>query len=258
MGIINLKLKKYKKFFIRALSILNIISFNIYTMNIEKNIDVVIKRELFEAIKNYNIEKVRELLNQIANLLNLLDSTYEISDQKKFEAIADIINSKEEYEYTPLHWAAQKGDKAIVKLLISNGADIHAINSAGSIPLHRAVMHSDREMAQILIQAGSCVNLQDFKDYTSLHWATLRGCSRAGDTLILLIDNGVDIDRVTIEGDTALHFAATYNRQDMVQILLQAGANNNIKNNKNETATDVAKTQEIKDLIISAMYFRRR
>ena len=56
---------------------------------------------------------------------------------------------------TPLHLAALKGDSETVKVLISAGADIHALNEEGATPLHLAAESGHSEVVRILIEAGA-------------------------------------------------------------------------------------------------------
>jgi len=50
------------------------------------------------------------------------------------------INAKDEYGWTPLHYAAIKGQKEVVELLIAKGADINSKNQSGETPLHEAAV----------------------------------------------------------------------------------------------------------------------
>ena len=58
---------------------------------------------------------------------------------------------------TPLHYAAGKGHKKIVELLIAKGADVHEKAKDGTTPLHSA---TTKEIAELLITEGADVNPQ--------------------------------------------------------------------------------------------------
>ena len=45
---------------------------------------------------------------------------------------------------TPLHYAAQKGHKEIIELLITNGADLNAKTGRGTTPLHLAAANAHK------------------------------------------------------------------------------------------------------------------
>jgi len=60
------------------------------------------------------------------------------------------INAKDEYGWTPLHYAAIKGQKEVVELLIAKGADINSKNQSGETPLHDAIDWNHKEMVELL------------------------------------------------------------------------------------------------------------
>ena len=64
-------------------------------------------------------------------------------------------NTQDNEGRTPLHLAALKGDIGTVKVLISAGADIHALNEEGATPLHLAAKGGHSEVVRILIEAGA-------------------------------------------------------------------------------------------------------
>ncbi len=59
--------------------------------------------------------------------------------------------TKNDYGWTPLHWAASRGHKEIVELLIAKGANVNAKNKYGTTPLDMA---NDRETADLLRKHG--------------------------------------------------------------------------------------------------------
>lgn len=56
---------------------------------------------------------------------------------------------------TPLHWAAYKGHKDTVKLLIMTGADVMRVDTEGCSPLHWASIKGHTEACMALLQGGS-------------------------------------------------------------------------------------------------------
>ncbi|XP_032936808.1 arf-GAP with SH3 domain, ANK repeat and PH domain-containing protein 3 isoform X3 [Catharus ustulatus] len=79
---------------------------------------------------------------------------------------------------------------------------------AGELPLHMAVRHADR----------SSLPLVDF-----------------------IIQNGGTLDRVTQDGNTALHYGAFYNQPNCLKLLLKGKATFTTVNAAGETALDVAR-----------------
>jgi ankyrin repeat protein len=63
-----------------------------------------------------------------------------------------------------LHFAAQRGHKEVVELLITKGADMHARDPNEQTPLHIAASRGYKEIAELLIAAGADVNAKDDND----------------------------------------------------------------------------------------------
>ncbi len=64
------------------------------------------------------------------------------------------------------------------------------------------------------------------------------------------------INQTDPDGNTPLHYAVSKNNLAIVQMLIDAGADQNIKNNNRETAIDIAQRNnsiEITDLLIDKM-----
>jgi hypothetical protein len=81
-------------------------------------------------------------------------ATGNIEAVKQHLAAGWDVDAEDNYESSPLQFAAQGGHKKIVELLIAGGADVNA-NEDGSSPLHIA---ANREIAELLITNGADVN----------------------------------------------------------------------------------------------------
>ena len=66
------------------------------------------------------------------------------------------IDAKDKDEYTPLHFAARRGNTNIAELLIENGADTNAQNKYGYTPLFTTISNvSHTDIANLLIENGA-------------------------------------------------------------------------------------------------------
>ncbi len=72
---------------------------------------------------------------------------------------------------SPLHWAAYKGNKNVVKLLLRKDPDVNNKNSRGSTPLHTAVNH--KEVVVLLLAAGADASIQNGNNETALQVAKM-------------------------------------------------------------------------------------
>ena len=68
----------------------------------------------------------------------------------------------------------------------------------------------------------------------------------------MLIAAGADVNAKDDKNETALWWAAHEGHIEIAKALIAAGADVNAKDNDNETAMDVAKNNEIKELLKAA------
>jgi ankyrin repeat protein len=88
------------------------------------------------------------------------------------------------------------------------------------------------------VDSGVPVNRgQDVSYPTALHDA-VKGKNL--DIIEFLIDAGADINRADGKGDTPLHYAAMSNDAEVVKALLKGGADASYKNDQDATPLDVA------------------
>jgi ankyrin repeat protein len=76
----------------------------------------------------------------------------------------------------PLHDAAHFGSVRVVQALLSNGADVHAMDAAGWTPLHMAAAHGRAGIIRALVAAGADVHVEDGEGKTPK--ARARLCSQ--------------------------------------------------------------------------------
>lgn len=148
-------------------------------------------------------------------------------------------------EGTPLHVAichcldsghfAGQGHVAVVRLLLNQGANLHASRAFSGTPLHDAADRGHIEIAEILLSHGANINSKEEDHHrTPLHRAV--GAGQA--TMVkFLIAQGADVNAVadfTLEGSspraypdcgmTPLHIAAREGSLDVARQLVAAGA----------------------------------
>lgn len=132
-----------------------------------------------------------------------------------------VINKKDSDGMTALHRAAQVGNEALVRLLLSNGADTKAKVGIGRTVLHLAEEGRNEAVIQLLLEKGWNPKVKDRRGRTVLHDA-----ARTGHRTVvqLLLEKGADLEAKDNEGRTALHFAAGWGHDTVVQLLVEKGA----------------------------------
>ena len=102
----------------------------------------------------------------------------------------DIDERDVQYDATALQWAAEYGHKAIVEILISNGADLNALNNEGRTALHWATLNSRLETCKVLIKKGAKLNIRDENEETPIDFAISNGSSNNDETIVFLRKHG--------------------------------------------------------------------
>ncbi|MGE0814169.1 MAG: ankyrin repeat domain-containing protein [Vicinamibacterales bacterium] len=129
---------------------------------------------------------------------------------------------------SPVADAAMKGDRAAVRALIAQGADVNAAQGDGMSALHWAADRGDAELAEMLVYAGANPRaVTRIGQYTPLHLA-----SRAGSLGVVqvLLKNGAEADaKTSVSGATPLHLAASAGNAAVINALLDAKADVNAK-----------------------------
>jgi ankyrin repeat protein len=124
---------------------------------------------------------------------------------------------------TPLHQAAWDGHKEIVELLITNSANVDALDRYRETPLHAAADEGHKEIAELLITNGADVDGKYNTNYntkTPLHYAAGEGHK---EIIELLIANGADVDVKTPSQNTALDLAVIFKHTETADLLRKHG-----------------------------------
>lgn len=138
---------------------------------------------------------------------------------------------------TPLMLAIQGQHRELTVVLIERGADVNKPNLKRVSPLHVAVYQQDQELVRALLDGGADATAVD---------NTLKGaiCYAAanGDVEIvrILLDRGVNVNAIYGNDLTALMWAAGYGQEDVIKLLLERGADPGLRDNRGQTAREMA------------------
>jgi len=121
-----------------------------------------------------------------------------------------------------LWWAALQGNIDIAALLIEHGADVNAEPPDGMTALMRALDEGHVEVARLLLESGVDVNRADTDmGRTAIHGACLRGWP---DVVELLLEYGAEHSVEDAYGMTPLEYAGRYGHRNVAEVLKGAGA----------------------------------
>ena len=151
--------------------------------------------------------------------------------------------------HTPLHTAAKCGYIDVAKLLLAAKADVDKEDKLGETPLFKAVISGHQDLTALLLSAGSDPNTTNTGypgvvggGWTPLHWTAKRGC---GEIAKLLLNAGAEVDKVNPNwmDMTPLHCASLYSRIDIIQVLLDGGADIKKKDSSGRTPLEIASSR---------------
>lgn len=110
---------------------------------------------------------------------------------------------------------------AVARLLIGRGVPVDAQNKAGSTPLHSARAYTDNMgIAEALLQSGADANVQDRNGNTPLHIIACDPeiCNRTDTEAELLIAFGADPTVKNNRGQSAQDLAIGRNRPELANL----------------------------------------
>ncbi len=149
---------------------------------------------------------------------------------------------------TALHAAAANGNLEIVELLIERGADVNLRDIHGRVPMFVALAEHQPEVAKRLAVAGTDPEVRTVDGST-----LLMAAARAEHVELVqwALDHGTDVNAIRPEKNnaTALIMAAKKGSPEIVSLLLAGGADPSAVNKDGKTALDLAKGEDVKELL---------
>jgi ankyrin repeat protein len=144
------------------------------------------------------------------------------------------------------NWPNEKGEPALTLALFLESDKVarylatvpqlrtEVTNVAGETPLMLAAITRQMDVAQTLIDRGAEVNRPG---WTPLHYAATSGHI---PMIRLMLENSAYIDAEAPNGNTPLMMAVQFATPAAVKLLLEEGADPNVKNRHGQTARDLA------------------
>jgi ankyrin repeat protein len=197
------------------------------------------EKELFEAVKKNNYEKVEKLLK---------------------EGVSP--NIRDDREFTPLHYA---DDYKIAEILIKNGAKVNVKNKYGHPPLMYAIGRSQVKIVKLLVKQGADIHfelpnedsiilldsIRSIWNYRTKHYKYDKILIEKHIRIMnYLLAKGVDINEKNKQGNTILFAAVNFlSPKTVIEFLIQKGAKVNVINNYGESPLDWAIKKKRKKII---------
>jgi len=132
------------------------------------------------------------------------------------------VNAPQADGATAIAWAAYRNDTELADILIAAGANVRTPNREGATPLYLASIGGNTKMIEKLVKAGADPNERGTHGETPLMLAARNGNL---DAMKVLLDNKADINaKEKLRGTTALMWAAEQAHPAAISFLLQRGA----------------------------------
>jgi ankyrin repeat protein len=157
------------------------------------------------------------------------------------------INARGGNEATPMHVAARAGHVDVLSLLLEHGADVDVRNDTGGTPLRCASWYGKLEVGQVLLDCGADINARDNLGQTPLSGAV--SCGHLEFARMLVKRGTRGNTQNTHNRYSPLHWAVQKKCIQAVRLLLEHGADVNVRNKSGETPSQLTSQQEIVELL---------
>jgi ankyrin repeat protein len=198
------------------------------------------KREkLLREASNGNLEAVKNLVESGVSV-NTKDSDGETAlmsavDSDSVETVKYLlehgakVNHRDRDGLTP--FLCLKSGSKCAEILIAHGANINHADKDGMTPLKYAVYDGDIERVGLLLESGAKLDKRKGFEWFSLFFALFPGYGQDFNKAFQILDKGFDADLVPANRGrwTALIWAVRLNHTDIAKLLIESGADVNIK-----------------------------
>lgn len=166
---------------------------------------------------------------------------------------------------TPLHLAIMNKYIVFAILLLLRGADLNATNSAGWTPLITAIYYDRPEIAKMLLQKNVDITYETYSGESAITAAIDKSNYQIIESLLA---KGIDINEASISWQSDLNTDATNitplsyavlskvvkDKLGVILLLINRGADKNIRDKSGKTALDYAKEEGNADVIEALEY----
>ncbi len=157
------------------------------------------------------------------------------------------LNTRDEHGNHALLVAIREGSLKVANFLLEQPlVQVEARNPRGESPLMMAAIKGQLPLAKRLIERKAEVNKPG---WAPLHYAAANAEPVGLDLVRLLLEHHAYIDAESPNKTTPLMMAARYGSPQVVQLLLEEGADATLKNEQGLNALDFAQVAERKDAV---------
>jgi ankyrin repeat protein len=162
-----------------------------------------------------------------------------------------VVSSKD----TALTLACKNDRGPVATSLLKAGANMNHTNAYGNTAIHEAIREDFIGLAYQLLNAGADVSIRNHKGSTPLHFLCYTSPEESEDVRASqefaksLIQQGADVNVPDNQGLTPFLVCCASGREDLMDILLEHGADSNACDNKERSVVDVAEFYEQSNIV---------
>ncbi len=206
------------------------------------------------AAASRNIEMIEFLKEKGANLNAQEQEGYtalhiamhdegDIETFKKLLELGAEIEIRDMFKKTPLHQACEWGLAEYVSALLENGADVNVLSDqyrkltplVSAMQARRVDHNTKKEIVKMLLEHDADPNMA-VSQFTPIFSCR----DKMVDVAKLLISHKANVNAVNANGTSPLMAFAQDGYKNLVELLLNHGADKSLINNKGKTAMDIA------------------
>ena len=141
--------------------------------------------------------------------------------------------------------------EGMLQTIIDRGASVNATDKANATALMMACYRSHSNAIHVLLKAGSDVNIADNNGMTCLMHAV--AAHRSQELLQAIIDHGAEVNATTKDNTTALMLACQKRHIDAIHVLLKVGSDANIASENGDTCLMYAVHKHCSEEVLQAI-----
>lgn len=200
------------------------------------NLEII--KYLIECGVNFNVKLVRSAL-ELA-IINSSNDSLEII--KLLIKNGAAVNQAALFDKTPLYAAINSGKLEVVRLLIETKADVNLASLVDESPLCTAIKLKNLKMIELLLKNGANINTK-IDGQVAIVYAVKNNNIKLAE---LLIKYGAKVNTVSSLDEPLIHTAMSYDRLDMIELLIKNGVGINSKIDSQELIIYAVKYNKLK------------
>lgn len=231
--------------------------------------------EFKNDISSFQNAIIKENIGEVERLINKYQKAHDVygNEMKSFDIVNYEFNDRSNNDGSPLYLAVSgKYKPEIVQLLLENGANVNwKDNYYGISVLTKAcimnnMIKKNTDIPRLLIENRADVNIHDRFGRTPIIYICRENMPTYYDLVKLLLDNGANVNDIQKynnnnkssnqnDNNTLLILECSKKGSDInidvINLLLERGADINAKNKLGKTAYDLAGSNEVKQAILA-------